>query len=111
MNTKTNPLEGTDGQLMVMAAHRYCLGRRTYIVSACVEWLKQWWPEFENNTRNIIVRDTIEALQDDLAGDPMDVREWENFLKWAWNQLDSKSQEWCKNAVMHRSKPFPPFLS
>ena len=30
----------TNDQLMAMAAHRYCLGRRSYIVGACIEWIQ-----------------------------------------------------------------------
>ena len=30
-------------QLMAMAAVRYCLGRSSYIVGACVEWVRENW--------------------------------------------------------------------
>jgi len=102
-----NPLMGTDGQLMVMAAHRYCLGRQTYIVGSCVDWLRLWWDEFEHNTRNVIIRDTIEALQDNLAGSPMDKQNWEDFAKWAWELVRPEDHKWCKQAVAHRNKPWP----
>jgi len=104
---KTNPLEGTNGQLMVMAAHRYCLGRRSYIVGSCVEWLKNWWGLCEDNTREVIMRDTIEALQDGNAGDSMDIRAWKWFAEWAWNQMDDEWRSWVKQAVAHRGKPWP----
>jgi hypothetical protein len=66
--------------LMVTAAHRYCLGRRTYIVSVCVNWLKSNWDKFDKNTKKMIVEETQEALERDLAGDSCDIREWEQII-------------------------------
>lgn len=105
--TLPNPLTGTDGQLMVMAAHRYCLGRQSYIVGACIDWLRLWWGEFERNTKNVIIRDTIEALQDKSAGSDYDHKMWKEFTQWAWEQTDESSRLWCKQAVAHRNKPWP----
>lgn len=108
MKKKTqSPLDGTNGQLMVMAAHRYCLGRQSYIVGSCIEWLRAWWPQLEDNTRSVIVRDTIEALQDGNAGGACDTEDWRRFAEWAWNQLSDESKAWCKDAVAHREKPWP----
>jgi len=100
-------IDGLNGQLMVMAAHRYCLGRQSYIVGSCIEWLRLWWPKFERNTRNVIVRDTVEALQDNCAGSDFDAREWKSLAEWAWEQMDAESQTWCKQAVAHRNQPWP----
>lgn len=97
-----NAISGINGQLMVMAAHRYCLGRRSYIVSSCIEWLKLWWPEFEKNTRNVIVRDTIMALQDNSAGSKSDFQDWKNFAEWAWNSLDEESKASYEDALLKR---------
>ena len=66
--------------LMVTAAHRYCLGRRTYIVSTCVNWLIQNWNLFEKNTRKLIVEDTKEALNKGWAGDSCDIDEWNKIV-------------------------------
>lgn len=104
---KTNPLEGTDGQLMVIAAHRYCLGRQSYIVGSCVEWLRAWWGDCDRTTRHVIMRDTIEALQDGNAGGSMDIREWKWFAEWAWDHMDDAGRRWVKQAVAHREKPWP----
>ena len=51
--------------LMVISATRYCLGRMTYIVSDCVEWLVKTWPLLSESTRNIIKRDIEEAFTRD----------------------------------------------
>jgi hypothetical protein len=80
------PLHGLNGQLMAIAAHRYCLGRQTYIVSCCVEWLKAWWRMVDHDTRNVILRDTAEALARNEAGAPMDAQDWQGFLDWAKNE-------------------------
>ena len=102
-----SPIDGTTGQLMVMAAHRYCLGRQSYIVGACIEWLRAWWPSFEKNTQNVIVRDTVEALMEKIAGSEYDEKEWKYFAEWAWKQLDEDSRRWCQNAVAFKGKPWP----
>ena len=74
-------------QLMATAAVRYCLGRRTYIVSCCVEWLFVQWENFDEHTKALIKRDIEEEIErDDEArangcdykplGDDMDRAEW-----------------------------------
>lgn len=100
-------LSSLNGQLMVTAAHRYCLGRQSYIVGSCIDWLRQWWSCFELNTRNVIVRDTVEALQDDMTGSSYDAREWKKFAEWAWEFMDDDAKNWCQQAVAHRNKPWP----
>lgn len=78
---------GRDG-LMATAAHRYCMGRMTYIAGDCADWLVSIWPELPDNVRTIIQRDTEEAFaSDDEAraekrarlplGHDCDRREWE----------------------------------
>jgi hypothetical protein len=70
------------------AAVRYCLGRQSYIVGDCVDWLIEVWPNLRESTRNIIKRDIEEAFaRDDRArvngdaynplGMDMDRAEWE----------------------------------
>lgn len=55
-------------ELMVMAAFRYCLGSRTYIVGACADWLIDIWPMLSENTRSVIRRDLeAEFKRDDEA--------------------------------------------
>lgn len=102
-----SPLSGLNGQLMVTAAHRYCLGRQSYIVSSCIEWLREWWPSFTANTKRTILRDTIESLQDGTAGADMDTRGWTYFADWAFDQLDGADKKWVVSAVAHRHKPWP----
>ena len=74
--------------LMATAAHRYCMGRMTYIVGYCADWLVSEWENLPENVRVIIQRDTEEEFaRDDEArergdaykplGHDCDRREWE----------------------------------
>jgi hypothetical protein len=67
--------------LMAMAAFRYCLGRRTYIVSACREWLQRHWDKFEPSTRSLILREVEEAFQSGDLGMECDKAEWEKVRR------------------------------
>lgn len=68
-------------QLMVVAAHRYCLGRRTYMVEACIAWLSENWGDIADGAQVTILKDTRAAVDADRAGDDVDRRQWEAFLK------------------------------
>lgn len=80
------------GDLMAVAAFRYCCGRMSYIVSDCADWLISVWPELSDNTKTVIQRDLEREFQKDdqarLAGDqykPLgmdcDRAEWERVRK------------------------------
>jgi hypothetical protein len=73
--------------IMVIAAFRYCVGRRTYMVGYCSEWLIRLWPMLSERACFVIQRDLEEAFcRDDEArangseykplGMDMDRREW-----------------------------------
>jgi len=102
-----NPILGTNGQLMVMAAHRYCLGRQSYIVSSCIEWLTLWWPLFDKNTQSVIIRDTIEALMEESAGGDCDARGWKEFAQTHYYKLSEEDKRWCKLALSHKKEKWP----
>lgn len=78
--------------LMAVSAVRYCLGRRTYIVSDCQEWLCAIWDKLPEKAQAIIQRDVEEAFKrDDEAresgkghlelGHDCDRRCWEQVRK------------------------------
>jgi len=52
MNEK---LYGRD-HMMVIAAVRYSIGRMSYIVSDCVDWIIANWNDWPENTRNIMAQ-------------------------------------------------------
>jgi hypothetical protein len=81
MFLKTDKKPWARNDLMVTAAHRYCLGRKTYMVSECVEWLIDFWRDIDIETRKRIQQETKEAIQKGLAGDICDIRSWERILK------------------------------
>lgn len=73
--------------LMVVAAFRYCLGRRTYIVGHCVSWLMANWTNLEERSRECITRELAEEIERDNnargigcdwhpLGDDCDRAEW-----------------------------------
>lgn len=99
--------ESTDDQLMALAAHRYCLGRASYIVGACQEWIRATWDDFTANTRNVIARDTVEALMDGLCGMEMDADGWKELMEWAWPRLDDAGRSFVRSAVAWKRKPWP----
>jgi hypothetical protein len=101
------PIKGPTGTLMVMAAHRYCLGRQSYIVFDCIEWLKQWWTEIDAETQRTVVLDTVRALQEGDTGSEMDAKVWKGFAQWGFSQLTGGSKEWCQNAAATLGKPWP----
>ena len=74
--------------LMALAAVRYCLGRSSYIVGDCVDWMIAQWPNLSDSIKRTIARDVDEAFaRDDEArskgrehkplGWDCDRREWE----------------------------------
>lgn len=50
---------------MAVAAVRYCLDRRTYIVPDCQEWLYEIWDKLPEKAKAIIRRDIEEAFRRD----------------------------------------------
>lgn len=94
----TNNPYGRDN-LMVIAAIRYCLGRMTYIVSDCADWIIENWNDWPESVRKIIQRDIDEAfVTDDEArndrreylplGMDCDRQEWERVRK-LWNKEEN----------------------
>lgn len=103
----TDCLAGTDGQCMVVAAHRYCLGRRTYIVGCAIDWLTRHWDAFEANTQYVIVRDTVAALMDNEAGDACDVKGWTWFAQQHFATLPLRDQTRLREELQHKRAPWP----
>lgn len=45
------PILNSIDQFMVIAAFRHCLGSRTYMSGACVQWLHDNWPQLTENVK------------------------------------------------------------
>ena len=67
--------------LMVHAAFRYCLGRATYIVPVCVDWLLRLWIHLHKNTQQQIRQEVQAALDNKKAGWDMDEECWIKLLQ------------------------------
>lgn len=67
--------------LMVLAAFRYCLGRQSYIVSCCTEWLTQYWPVIDDDNKKLIDKEIREAIEGGWVGDQCDKQNWEKILQ------------------------------
>lgn len=94
-NTATAYYRAGRDDLMIIAAVRYCIGRMTYIVSDCADWVVAIWPALGERTKSIIQRDIDEAFaQDDEArssgesyrplGHDCDRQQWER-VRALWN--------------------------
>ena len=53
--------------LMALCAVRYCLGRMTYIVGYCADWLIEQWSHLSPSARALIQRDVEEEFERDDA--------------------------------------------
>lgn len=61
---------------MVMCAFRYNLGRMTYSVHDCAEWLKEIWPVLPFEVHDMIIKEIDEAIVENRSGMPMDTAVW-----------------------------------
>lgn len=95
--------QSTNDQLMAMAAHRYCLGRASYIVGACIQWIPATWGQMSEGTRKNMIRDTQEALDKGYAGMEMDRRDWTSCLGWMREHEKDPMEEWELRIGDHKS--------
>lgn len=93
-----------NGQLMATAAHRYCLGRQSYIVGACIDWVRSNLKYLERNTVRVIARDTLEAIIDESAGSKIiDEPGWMRLFKELYAHMQQEDRDWVLQAVHHRN--------
>ncbi len=80
------------GDLMALCAVRYCIGRMTYVVSDCCEWLCDVWPYLSDRVQKLIIREVEDSFaKDDEAradkheylplGHDCDRAQWEKVRK------------------------------
>lgn len=88
--------------LMAVAAFRYCLGRRTYIVGDCAEWLIEQWPNISDNAKAIIKRDLEYAF---LSDDETRATGVDTFFKPLG--MDCDREQWERvRALWHTDNPW-----
>jgi hypothetical protein len=69
--------------VITLAAFRYALGRKTYVVEEIIEWLTQYWDEIPAATKGRIIPETEQAVMLCACGDECDQKSWESFLEFA----------------------------
>ena len=91
--TETISVNHRTFQTLAIQSLRYCLGRRTFAVIDCVEFIRKHWQDLTKHAKAIIIRDLDEALQsheDDLRdnreycylGDQCDYQKWKSLREW-----------------------------
>lgn len=96
MITETRIADYGPDDIMVIAAFRYCMGRRTYMVGYCTEWLIRLWPTLSERARIVIQRDLNQAFTDHFRalaegsehsplGMDIDVKEWD-MVRAMWRE-------------------------
>lgn len=96
-------------QLMAVSAHRYCLGRQTYMVGVGIDWLNAHWNELTAHSKNIILRDTFAAIMDHEAGSKYDERDWLFFADSHYAELFPEEQKALRDQLAWKNKPWPEF--
>ena len=82
-----------DTGAIAVCALRYCIGRRTYMPSLVVDWVKRHWVVFSENDKNVILRDLQQEVDSGRnLGDDCDIKTWTDFLKWISAQKDTNSE-------------------
>lgn len=66
---------------MMVSAVRYALGRRNYIVSDTVSYIKHVLPYLIRNDIHVIYTDIVEAESENRLGDDCDIHDWLSLKK------------------------------
>ncbi len=69
-------IETPDDQLIVRLALDQCLGRRSYVVTHCIEWIKKHWDQLCDVTKTEIPEAIQSAYDRNQLGDAMDTADW-----------------------------------
>lgn len=82
------PFYDLDSGLVIVAALRYCYGRRTYMPSSVVEWTMLHWEKINPKDRKTIADDVSQFINSGLSlGDNCDAQTWNNFNAWLQKKL------------------------
>jgi hypothetical protein len=106
--TAADVFNDLDGQLMIMAAFRYCCGRQSYVVGSCIDYLNKWWSYATDSTKHVIIRDIVEALMDGNCGSPtIDRPAWKVFAESKIMQLPAVDRIRIKQVTAWKGKEWP----
>lgn len=72
---------------IVLCAVRYCFGRKTYMPSLVIGYVKEHWKDLSQGDRDLILRDVGEELvledrSPGWLGSKYDVQTWKDFHWW-----------------------------
>lgn len=85
-------IDGEDFDLVVIAAFRYALGRRTYIVPAVCNFIKANNKHIPNRVKEIIISEITDAEYHKYGmslGDDIDAKEWLSLELFLENDIRS----------------------
>ena len=80
MGREMSVIGAEDGDVVLMCAFRYALGRRSYITGVLVDVICKEWGSISSNLKRTIKREISEAINDKKAGDGIDIYHWERIL-------------------------------
>lgn len=66
---------------ILFMAFRYAIGRSTYVTKEVSDAIVEKWVDISNGTKELILKEIKEAIEEKRAGMWMDVVEWERILK------------------------------
>ena len=82
-SSTSNSIFSSSHQLITLAAFRYALGRKSYIVAEITKWITDNWNEIPDSTLRTILTEVESALEMGQCGDENDVIEWEKLQAFA----------------------------
>ena len=65
---------------MIFCAFRYCLGRMTYAVSICADYLTAHWRKLHPDTQKMIHQEIQKAFERSEYGHECDYEDWQRVL-------------------------------
>ena len=101
------PVQGSqvdhDGELLLMCGVRYALGSSTYVPGSAMAWVEENWDGLSDNSRFVVLRDTITWLADrrlfDEPGKPNSLDYREEWSAWAQRMLARQSGAWATSVA------------
>jgi hypothetical protein len=95
-------IENLNDEIMVTCALRYCLGRKSYVVGSCIEFIKQVWDQLPKSSQGVITRDILEAFVDGNVGSDYDSDAWRSLVRWCFNELNQETKDWLFKSLAYR---------
>lgn len=89
-------MKDDDYGIICLCALRYCFGRRTYMPSLVMNYIKKNWKDFTEKDQNLFLKETTEILGQHRSGLPLynlgdknDVQTYRDFQKWMLHRKEN----------------------